>query len=103
MNYELKNLFANVRKENPYRPSVRSIALLGMQGDDQPWYLQVRFYDFDTKDIEGDHLMFSLQEATNYAQVEYGISESDWRPLRPDEVDAIPTFIAGKRVSRKGY
>jgi hypothetical protein len=100
MLYELKNLFANVRKENKYRPTVRSIAFLGMHGDGQQWYLQVRFCDFDAMDIEGDHLIFSLQEAMDYARMEYGVLESDWRLLRSDEVNAIPTFIAGKRVHR---
>lgn len=103
MNHTLENLFANVRKQNPFRPAVRSVALLGMRGDDQPWYMQVRFYDFATMDIEGDHLMFSLQEAINHAQADYGILESDWRPLQPGEVDSIPSFIAGERIQRKGF
>lgn len=103
MNHTLENLFANVRKQNPFRPAVKSVALLGMRGDDQPWYMQVRFYDFATMDIEGDHLMFSLQEAINHAQADYGILESDWRPLQPGEVDSIPSFIAGERIQRKGF
>lgn len=100
MNHELKNLFANVREKCPWRPTVKSVALLGMRGDHEPMYMMVRFCDFDSQDIEGDHLMFSLEEAMDSSREEFGILESDWRTLRPEEVDAIPEFIGGIRVRR---
>jgi hypothetical protein len=88
---------SDARKDNPHRSTIGSVAFLVCRVMSNRGTCKFAFTIL-MKNIEGDQLMFSLQDAMNYAQVEYGILESDWRPLRPDEVDSIPTFTAGKRA-----
>lgn len=53
-------------------------------------YLEIRFVDYETLDIEGDHLMGSLEEAMEYAEIEFGILHDDWRPMSEEEIERIP-------------
>ncbi|MGE9764986.1 hypothetical protein [Pseudomonas sp. PDM20] len=94
-----KHLFANVRKISDFRPDVTAIVLFGMEATDgNPVYLEIRFLDYDALEIEGDHLMLSLEEAMDSAETEYGILKSDWRPMTELEIQRIPFFVGGKRV-----
>lgn len=90
MPFLAKHLFANVRKISDFRPDVTAIVLFGLEvTDDSPVYLQIRFLDYDKLEIEGDHLMLSLEEAMDSAEFEYGILQSDWRPMSEMEIQRI--------------
>lgn len=53
-------------------------------------YLEIRFIDYETLDIEGDHLMGSLEEAMEYTEIEFGILHDDWCPMSAEEIERIP-------------
>lgn len=91
MKKEPKYLFANVRQPCDYRPNVTAIVLFGLKvmGDDEPVYLEIRFIDYDSLQIEGDHVMPSLEEALEYALFDYGIDELDWREMSQQEINRI--------------
>lgn len=84
-------LFANVRQPCDYRPNVTAIVLFGLEvtGEDEPVYLEIRFIDYDSRQVEGDHLMLSLEEALEYARLDYGIEEQDWREMSQQEINRI--------------
>lgn len=91
MKKEPKCIFANVRQPCDYRPNVTAIVLFGLKvmGDDEPVYLEIRFIDYDSLKVEGDHIMSSLEEALKYALVDYGIEELDWREMSQQEINRI--------------
>ena len=91
MKKEPKCLFANVRQPCHYRPNVTAIVLFGLTvvGDDEPVYLEIRFIDYDSLQVEGDHLMPSLENALEYALFDYGIEELDWREMSQQEINRI--------------
>ena len=91
MKKEPKYLFANVRQPCDYRPNVTAIVLFGLKvmGDDEPVYLEIRFIDYDSLQIEGDHVLPALEEALEYALFDYGIDELDWREMSQQEINRI--------------
>lgn len=91
MKKEPKYLFANVRQPCDYRPNVTAIVLFGLKvmGEDEPIYHEIRFIDYDSLQVEGDHMMLSLEEALEYALFDYGIEELDWREMSPQEINWI--------------
>lgn len=92
MKKPLLYLFAKVRCICEYRPSVTAIVLFGLEveGEDEPpVYMEIRFIDYTSQQIEGDHLMLSLEEALEYAQADYGIHQTDWRAMNQEEIDRI--------------
>ncbi|MNI14383.1 hypothetical protein D3C73_676440 [compost metagenome] len=85
-------LFAHTRKALAYRPGITSIVLYGLEvgdGLEGPYYLEIRFLDYETLRSEGDHLMFSLEEAMEAAEADYGILPGDWREMDEAEVARI--------------
>lgn len=85
-------LFAKVRQPCEYRPNVTAIVLFGLEvegGEDPPVYLEIRFIDYGTQQVEGDHLMLSLAQALESARADYGILPADWRALSQEEIDRI--------------
>lgn len=87
-------LFAHVRHPDDFRPKVTSIVLFGLASTEgQIFYLEIRYIDFERNIIEGDHLMWSLEEAYEYAFIDYGIRELDWRPLSKVEIEKIESII----------
>lgn len=99
MPFLVRHLFANVRKTSDFRPDVTAIVLFGLEATDgNPVYLEIRFLNYDALEIEGDHLMLSLEEAMDSAETEFGILQSDWRPMTESEIQRIPFFVGGKRV-----
>jgi len=70
---------------------------LEIEGDN-PVYLEIRFEDYETLQIEGDHLMLGLEEAMESAELEYGILRSDWREMSEMEIQRIPFFVGGLPV-----
>jgi hypothetical protein len=85
-------LFAKVRFSCEYRPNVTAIVLFGLEveGEDEPpVYMKIRFIDYTSQKIEGDHLMLSLEEALEYARSDYGIQQNDWRAMNQEEIDRI--------------
>ncbi|WP_246871577.1 hypothetical protein [Pantoea ananatis] len=91
MKKEPKYLFAKVRQPCDYRPNVTAIVLFGLKvmGDDETVYLEIRFIDYDSLQVEGDHMMFSLEEALKFALIDYGIEELDWREMSQQEINRI--------------
>ncbi|WP_218187208.1 hypothetical protein [Pseudomonas sp. ENNP23] len=91
MSHTVQYLFAEVRRVSEFRPEVTAIVLFGaeVQGEN-PMYLEIRFFDYETLDIEGDHLTESLEEAMKYAEIEFGILHDDWRPMNEEEIERIP-------------
>lgn len=92
MEQEPLHLFAYVRQPCEYRSSVTAIVLFGLkvEGDgDPPVYMEIRFIDYASQQIEGDHLMLSLEEALESARMDYGIEQDDWRPMSPEEIERI--------------
>jgi len=91
MKKEPKCLFAKVRQPCDYRPNVTAIVLFGLKvmGDDETVYLEIRFIDYDSLQVEGDHRMFSLEEALKFALIDYGIEELDWREMSQQEINRI--------------
>lgn len=86
------HLFAKVRCACEYRPSVTAIVLFGLEveGEDEPpLYMEIRFIDYASQQIEGDHLMLSLDQALEYARADYGILPTDWRAMNQGEIDRI--------------
>ena len=89
-----KYLFAHVRHSDDFRSEVTSIVLFGLASTDaQIFYLEIRYIDFERNIIEGDHLMWSLEEAYEYAFRNYGIREIDWCPLSRVEIERIESGI----------
>jgi hypothetical protein len=85
-----KYLFAHVRHPDDFRPEVTSVVLFGLASTDgQIFYLEIRYIDFEKNIIEGDHLMWSLEEAYECALRDYGVREADWRPLSKVEIEKI--------------
>ncbi|WP_122422475.1 hypothetical protein [Pseudomonas viridiflava] len=87
-----RHLFAYVRQPCEYRLSVTAIVLFGLsvEGEDEPpVYMEIRFIDYDRQQIEGDHLMLSLEEAIEAARRDYGIQPEDWRAMNQTEIDQI--------------
>lgn len=85
-------LFATVRQPCEYRPNVTAIVLFGLRVEgagEPPVYLEIRFIDYHSLQVEGDHLMLSLQDAVASAHVDYGILPSDWRVMSQHEIDRI--------------
>ena len=85
-------LFAKVRQPCEYRPNVTAIVLFGLEveGEDEaPVYLEIRYIDYCRQQIEGDHLMLSLEEALESARVDYGILRTNWRAMSRAEIDRI--------------
>ncbi|KMN21547.1 hypothetical protein TU85_19005 [Pseudomonas helleri] len=84
-------LFANVRYPCEGRPNMTAIVLFGLtvQGEDSPVYMEIRFIDYLARQIDGDHLMFSLDHALMSARNDYGILETDWRAMSTEEIDRI--------------
>ncbi|WP_156043960.1 hypothetical protein [Pseudomonas mandelii] len=73
------------------RPWVTAIVLFGLEVEgDAPVYLEIRFEDYQALQIEGDHLMLTLEETMKCAEAEYGIVPSDWRAMSQHEIDRIP-------------
>ncbi|MBB2884821.1 MULTISPECIES: hypothetical protein [Pseudomonas] len=65
--------------------------LFGLEVEgDAPVYLEIRFEDYQALQIEGDHLMLTLEETMKCAEAEYGIVPSDWRAMSQHEIDRIP-------------
>jgi hypothetical protein len=92
MHHAPKHLFAYVRQPCEYRPSVSAIVLFGLSvegKDEPPVYLEIRFIDYSCQQVEGDHLMLSLEEAIEAARNDYGIQEDDWRAMSQKEIDQI--------------
>lgn len=86
-------LFAKVRQPCEYRPGVTAIVLFGLEVEGEgepPVYLEIRFIDYAGQQIEGDHLMLSLEDALESARVDYGILQADWRAMSPAEIARIP-------------
>ena len=54
-----------------------------------PVYMEIRFIDYLARQIDGDHLMFSLDQALISARNDYGILETDWRAMSTEEIDRI--------------
>ena len=87
-----RHLFAYVRQPCEYRPSVTAIVLFGLSvegKDEPPVYLEIRFTDYSRQQVEGDHLMLSLEEAIELARSDYGIQADDWREMDQQEIDQI--------------
>ncbi|MBX8502984.1 hypothetical protein K5D43_14795 [Pseudomonas cichorii] len=87
-----QHLFASVRRRCEYRPAVTAIALLGLEVEGEgeaPVYMEIRFIDYDSQQVEGDHLMLSLEEALEHARADYGILQTDWRAMSQEEIDRI--------------
>ena len=84
-------LFAYVRHPCEGRPHVTAIVLFGLtvEGEDSPVYMEIRFIDYLARQIDGDHLMFSLDQALISARNDYGILETDWRAMSPEEIERI--------------
>lgn len=87
-----QHLFAQVRQPCEYRPSVTAIVLFGLEVEGQgepPVYMEIRFTDYSSLQVEGDHLMLSLDEAIEAARNDYGIQPQDWRAMSQEEIDRI--------------
>lgn len=87
-----QHLFAYVRQPCEYRPHVTAIVLFGLKvagGDEPAVYLEIRFIDYDRLQVEGDHLMLSLEEALEAARTDYGIEQGDWRGMSQEEIDRV--------------
>lgn len=84
-------LFAYVRHPCEGRPHVTAIVLFGLtvEGEDSPVYMEIRFIDYLARQIDGDHLMFSLDQALISARNDYGILETDWRAMSTEEIERI--------------
>ena len=79
-----------MRHPDGFRPEVTSIVLFGFASTDgQIFYLEIRYIDFEKNIIEGDNLIWSLEEAYEYACRDYGIREADWRPLSKVEIEKV--------------
>lgn len=90
MEQEPLHLFAYVRQSCEYRPGVTAIVLFGLKVEgDPPVYMEIRFIDYASQQIEGDHLMLSLEEALESARKDYGIQQDDWRAMSPEEIERI--------------
>jgi beta-xylosidase len=88
-----QHLFALVRQACKYRPEVTAIVLFGLavEGEGEPpLYMEIRFTDYTRLQIEGEHMMLSLDEAIAAARHDYGILPLDWRQMSQEEVDRIP-------------
>nr|WP_260406956.1 hypothetical protein [Pseudomonas cichorii] len=87
-----QHLFASVRRRCEYRPAVTAIVLFGLEVEGEgeaPVYMEIRFIDYDSQQVEGDHLMLSLEEALEHARDDYGILQTDWRAMSQEEIDRI--------------
>lgn len=90
MNESPLYLFSYVKHPDEYRPNVTSIVLFGMVSTDgQVFYLVIIYIEYENDIVERDHLMWSLEEAYEYAFRDYGIQKSDWRQLSQEEIEAI--------------
>lgn len=86
------HLVADVKKPCAYRPNVSTIVLFGLEVEGEhepPIYMEIRFLDYDSQQIEGDHLMHSLEEALESAKQDYGIFRDDWREMNEVEIARI--------------
>ncbi|MFP3515201.1 hypothetical protein SB766_03215 [Pseudomonas sp. SIMBA_077] len=93
MSSEPVYLIASVRQPCHYRPSVTAIVLFGLEvegNNTPPVYMEIRFIDYPNLQVEGEHLMLSLQDALESARVDYGIEQADWRDMNQEEIDRIP-------------
>ncbi|MCQ4317172.1 hypothetical protein EA797_03950 [Stutzerimonas zhaodongensis] len=94
MNETPQYLFSHVKHADDYRPDVTAIVLFGMAATDgHVFYLEIRYIDYENDIVEGDHLMWSLEEAYEYAFRDYGIQKNDWRQLSLEEIKAIDSGI----------
>ena len=88
-----RHLFAQVRQACEYRPSVTAIVLFGLavEGEGEPpVYMEIRFIDHARLQIEGEHMMLSLDAAIAAARHDYGILRQDWRQMSQEDVERIP-------------
>lgn len=93
MPYIPQYLLAHVRQPCEYRPTVTAIVLFGLEVEGEgepPVYLEIRFTDYASLQVEGDHLMLSLEDALQAARDYYGILPQDWRAMSQAEIDRIP-------------
>lgn len=89
-----RHLFAKVRRPDSFRPTVTAIVLFGLAATDGTvFHLEIRYIDYTSNIIEGDHLMTSLQDAYLHAFNDYGIEPSDWRELTVEEIASIEAGI----------
>lgn len=86
------HMVADVKVPCAYRPSVSTIVLFGLEvaGEHEPpVYMEIRFVDYASQQIEGDHLMITLEQALESAEQDYGISKDDWRQMSDAEIARI--------------
>lgn len=86
------HLVADVKKRCEYRPSVSTIVLFGLEVKGEqipPVYMEIRFVDYESQKIEGDHVMLSLEEALEFAEKDYGILKDEWREMSEVEIARI--------------
>lgn len=87
-----QHLFAFVQQRCEYRPAVTAIVLFGLKVEgegESPVYMEIRFIDYGSQQVEGEHLMLSLEEALEHARDDYGILQTDWRAMSREEMDRI--------------
>lgn len=87
-------LFAPVRStEFPNLDGLVIFELRDSQGE--PVYLEIRFFSFDERLVEGDHLYVeSADVVKKEVEATYEIDPSTWRNLTSTEVGEIGQLIA---------
>lgn len=91
---EPRYLIAPVPRHEAAHSDLGSIVLFGLPvADGRVVYLEIRYRDYETGLVDGDHLHASLEEAFASLQQERGIFRQVWRPLSPDAIARIDAII----------
>jgi hypothetical protein len=60
--------------------------------------LEIRYTNFVTQEIDGDHLYLEpIEQVIEKAQDIYGVNTASWRLLSPVEISAISQSLTGHR------
>lgn len=80
--------------KEPSEFGVTSVVLIGLVSTDgDALYLLIRYVDYETGVVEGDHLYHSLEEAFESTHSDYGIGPGDWRSLSEAEIAVVDAQI----------
>ena len=88
------SIAANVKRRSHRNEAISFLVVHALMCEDGGFvYLLIRYIDFDSEQIDGDHLHVSLDEALVNAEHEFGVQSSDWFALTALQAERIDRSI----------
>src|SRR5690606_3528345 len=93
------SIAANVTQRSHRNEAVSFLVVHPLMCEDGCFvYLLIRYIDFDSERIDGDHLHLSLDAALLDAQHEFGVQSTDWFALTASQAERIDRSIGSSHT-----